>query len=191
MDTPERELPPCPSSPPSAAPPWSAALSEDPASSAEPERRSKWNLALVSALVAVVCAIGGLVVLASAGRSDASRLRSQTVDVTAQSDQAAARAAEAAAATGEIATADRAALDALEGWRLAYGETVGPWSAWSDAVNHAADLFNKGSSGPAARVVSGDAAPALADLQQKVTALDQSLTDLETKVSQLREADHA
>ena len=152
-------------------------------------RRSRWSIVLLATLAVFVVAGAIASWLAYNDRASATDLRVRTDGLRAQSADAAAAETSDISAETDISTADSAAWDALGAWSQDYGAAEDPWNRWSDVIDQSVNLHNQGSTTAATAKLNTDGTSTLAEFEQKATALDQSLTQLQTAVSQLKEAD--
>ena len=180
-----RPLDPSPPGEPSDAP--DAGASTDPAPLPV---RNPWNVVLGVTLAVLVAAGVTVAWVAYNARSSAATVRAHTGDLLTQTSDAAAVQAADDQSESDISAADAVVRDDLTSWVQDYAAAEDPWNRWSDIVDQSVALHNQGSTTTATAKLQGDGASALAEFQQAASALDKSLTDLQTAVGQLKEADH-
>ena len=149
--------------------------------------RNPWNI--------VLCALGLVALLAAAALlwwsrttfSDAAIARDQAVAAESEQADLVARDADIEAHRRTLSLAAGDVSTAFQAYRSAFTTLAEDRTKLTDIQNRSIELEGQGHLGASADMLKNEGEPALAELTQAVTALDQTLADLEAKIQKLQE----
>ena len=149
-------------------------------------RRNPWNGVLAALCLVVLVAAGVLGLWSRAAFSDAATARQQAAASDAARVELARQATDDDQHRRDLNLAADDVSSALTAYTAALTAAADDQNKLVDVQNRSVDLSNQGHTGASVDLLKNEGDPLLADMTQRVAAIGQSLTDIQTKVQALQ-----